>query len=236
MSDFKRNQFKIYRDRIVDIHRGYAFHCNADYVLQTTEISDYNLLQFEKLILFQKAIEKYDEVLYIDFDVLPMTKINFFEKFDLNNICAYSFARKLTKGQLIDNLIDPMNVYAKTCCKNAMLLLDDIVGSSELINTGVLGGNTSSIKKLDFIGNLKDMHDTFKNAKEDNIYPEAISENWFPNNEAFISYLVEKNSVPFTNIGLQWNFILDKFCPKITAACHFVHHVNKEFELSFKDG
>ena len=75
-----------------------------------------------------------------------------------------------------------------------------------------------------------------KTKKEDNIYPEAISENWFPNNEAFISYLVEKNSVPFTNIGLQWNFILDKFCPKITAACHFVHHVNKEFELSFKDG
>jgi len=233
-SDYKKEQFRIYRDRIIEVQRGYAFLCNADYALQTTEISDYNLLQFEKLVLFQKAIQRYDEVLYIDFDVLPITKTNFFEKFDLNNICAYSFDRKLTKGQLIDNLIDPMNVYAKTCCKNAMLLIDDIVGSNELINTGVLAGNKKSIERLDFISNLEDMHKIYQQAKEDNVYPENITENWFPNNEAFISYLIEKNKVPFTNIGIQWNFILDKFCPKPTAGCHFLHHVNKEFELSFQ--
>lgn len=238
-SEYKKEQFRIYRDRIIQIQQGYAFYCNADYVLQTANISDYNLLQFEKLAFFQRAAERYDEVLYIDFDVLPMTKLNFFNKFDLNSICAYSFGRDMNKKDLLEaakwNQFDPMNIYAKTCCKNAMLLMHDVIGNNELINTGVLGGNKNSIAKLNFLDNLDEMHETFHQALEDNIYPENITDNWFPNNEAFISYLIEKNEVPFTNIGLQWNFILDKFCPRITSACHFVHHVNKEFELSFND-
>jgi len=237
--EYKRQQFNLYKDRIVQIQQGYAFYCNADYALQTTEILDYNLLQFEKLAFFQKAIERYDEVLYIDFDVLPVTKTNFFKKFDLDKICGYSFGRDMGKKDLIEaakwDQFDPMNVYAKTCCKNAMLLIHDVVGNNELINTGVLAGNKRSIEKLNFVNNLDEMHSTFQVAKEDNLYPENISKNWFPNNEVFVSYLIEKNEVPFTNIGLQWNFILDKFCPKPTAGCHFLHHVNKQFELSFSN-
>lgn len=239
VDEYKRTQFRMYKQKIIDVQQGYAFYCNADYALHTTETTDYNLLQFEKLMLFQEAFGRYDEVLYIDFDLLPITNKNFFDNFDLNKLCAYSFGRPLDKEQLLDSLkwdqFDPMNVYAKTCCKNAMLLIHGIGGNNELINTGVVAGNKKVAEQLDFKGNVKEFNEIFQEALSDNIFPENIFKNWFPNNEVFISYLVEKNNIPFTNIGIQWNFILDKFCPKPTAGCHFLHHVNKQFELSFSN-
>lgn len=238
VDEYKRTQFRTYKQKIIDVQQGYAFYCNADYALHTTETTDYNLLQFEKLMLFQEAFARYDEVLYIDFDVLPVTNRNFFDSFDLNNVCAYSFGREMHRKDLIQaamwDQFDPMNVYAKTCCKNAMLLIHDIVGNRELINTGVVGGNKRVAEQLDFKRNVTEFNKIFQEALVDNIYPENITKNWFRNNEVFMSYLVEKNEVPFTNVGIQWNFILDKFCPKPTAGCHFIHHVNKQFELSFR--
>ena len=51
-------------------------------------------------------------------------------------------------------------------------------------------------------------------------YPKEMSENWVLNNEVIFSYIIEKYDVPFTNIGMPWNFILDHNEQHMTAAAH----------------
>jgi len=236
-NEYKRNQFAKYKNHIITAQSKYAELVNADYKVIDPKSDQYNEIQFIKLYKLDEFADAYDEILYLDFDVVPNTTVNFFTAFDLNTICAYSFGRIPNKKQLIEaarwDQFDPMNVYIKTSCKNAMLLLHDVIGSDELINTGVVSGNSKVIKELDFKANMREMNEIFAEACFDNIYPQNIHSHWIPNNEAFISYLIEINKVPFTNIGLAWNFILDKFSPNYSDVGHFIHHVNKEFELSF---
>lgn len=238
-SDFKRSQFEKYKVQIQESQTNYAKHCDSEYKLYTTINNDYDKIQFEKIFLFEKLLQEYDEVLYLDFDVVPRTKKIIFNEFDLNTICGHSLNRVVTEKKLIKRLskndFDRMNMFIKTCCKSAMLLLDDIIGNELLLNTGVLLGNKKSVAKLNFIKNFNMLNDKFNEAMADNLYPEEINRWWKPNNEVYISYLIEKNNVPFTNIGMPWNFMLDDYAPKPTAAAHMLHHVRKEFELSFND-
>ena len=235
--DYKRNQFKKYKDKIIESQKNYAVLCGAEYKLFSTDFCDYDLIQFRKIYLLEELAEKYDEIVYFDFDIVPQTTKNIFESFDLDNVCAYGIVKKPTSDQMYSRLKNDswhkMDMYSKTCAKNAMLLLDDIKGNDEMINTGVIAGNKKSIKSLKFSDRFLQCRDTFEEAKKDNVYPDEISKNWIHNNEVYISYIIERYNVPYTNIGLQWNFILDKSCPIPSAGAHILHHVNKEFEISF---
>ena len=139
------------------------------------------------------------------------------------------------RNKLARDDFDRMNMFIKTCCKSAMLLLDNIIGNELLLNTGVLVGNKNSIKKLKFTKNFNKLNKKFKNAVQDNLYPEEINRCWKPNNEVYMSYLIEKNKVPFINIGMPWNFMLDDYCPNPSSAAYFLHHIRKEFQLSFDE-
>ena len=237
VNDFKKSQFEKYKKQIKKSQEDYAKWCNADYKLYKTRIVDYDKIQFEKILLFEKLSKEYDEVLYFDFDVVPQTRLNIFNEFDLNTICAYSLNRfvveKNIRKKLINDAFDRMNMWIKTCCKSAMLLLDDIQGSQLLMNTGVLLGNRNSISKLKFSERLNKLNKKYNDAVKDNLYPEEINKWWKPNNEVYMSYLIERYNIPFTNIGLQWNFMLDDYSPKPSSAAHVLHHIRKEFELSF---
>ena len=236
-SDFKLSQFKKYKPQLMKAQRDYAKLCGASYMLFETRLTNYDEIQFDKLLLLEELANDYDEVLYLDFDVVPVTKLNFFDVWDLNTICAYNIEQNMDRDTLNDKLtcdgFDSMNMYTKTCAKNAMLGLDGISGSKGVINTGVVGGNKESISKLNFTKHLEEMKNILQEAIKDNFYPEGIYKHWKDNNEIFITYLIERYGVPFTNIGLAWNFLLDHNHPDISAGGHFIHHVNKEFDKSF---
>ena len=119
------------------------------------------------------------------------------------------------------------------CCKRAMLLVDDIYSDDSVLNTGILLANKDSIKKLKFKERFENTNKAYKEALNDNLYSEDISKCWKPNNEVYMSYLIERYNIPYTNIGIQWNFMLNEECPKPTAGAHMLHHVNKEFQLSY---
>ena len=63
------NKFKEYYDEM-----------KSKYPFLTT----YNIINFYKIFLLYKFSSKYDQILYLDFDVVPNTKENFFEVFDLS--------------------------------------------------------------------------------------------------------------------------------------------------------
>ena len=130
-SPFKRSQFEKFKDRLKQRQEEYAKICGAQYKLFEASNTDFINIQFEKLILFTELSKEYDEVLYLDFDVIPITDKVLFDNFDLNKICGYRLDR-ITEIQhkiarrIKEDSFDRMNMFCKTCCKKAMLLLEDI--------------------------------------------------------------------------------------------------------------
>lgn len=237
-NDFKRSQFEKWKDNIENNQKEYALLCGADYELHTTQTTSYDNIQFEKLLLLEYYSKDYDEILYLDFDVVCHTAVNFFEFHNMNQLLAHGLDRTPREHELKKILkkgrqAHEQNIYVKTCAKNAMLSLEGINGNNTLINTGVIGCNKDISFQLNLSSRINRLHNLLEEAKQDNIYPLEISKSFFHNNEVYISFLIEKYNIPYSNIGMPWNFMLDGYCSKPSAAAHFVHHVNKEFEISF---
>ena len=115
-----------------------------------------------------------------------------------------------------------------------MLLLDNIYGEDTIINTGVILANKNSLEKLAFNDRVADADNVFEEALDDNMYPDEISSTWWRNNEVYFSYMLERYDVDYIDIKQPWNFILDNKNRDYSAACHFVHQVNKDFEVGLR--
>lgn len=258
--DYKRSQFKKYRNQLEETQRKYAETCGAEYKLIDPTNTNYNKIQLEKLFLLEEFSQSYDEVLYLDFDVVPVTKQSFFETFDLNFLCFHEVVKNMASIQYEDqehkiqnetitsgyykkkfhkklaNIMvwyTAMTPFTKMAAKNSMLMLDDIIGRETIINTGVVGGNKKSIGLLKLKERIEMLDKKLEEAKEDSLYPESISELFFQNNETYMSYLVERFDLPYQEIGTQWNYVLYKESDSPNSNNHFLHYISKDFHCCF---
>lgn len=219
-TDFKdRNQPKhiakewaTYKDALIESHKKYAEICGSEYrhykIDHKKEI-DFITLNFMKIYIAEDLAQKYDKVLYLDLDVLPKTRVNFFEHHDFSKLLCH---RTLAPRWKINR-------------KRLMLGYEGISSEHNIINTGVIGLTKE-------ICNLIRFQEREKQINAD--YPEWLASNHSidkeisANNEIYFSYIVEKYGVPTTDIGKAWNFIVDENHPK-SDACHFLHISSKEF-------
>jgi len=237
-NDYKLSQFNKFKSKLTECKNDYAKKCNADFILHEVPITDYNSLQFEKIIQLEKYAYEYDEILYLDFDVIPTNYArNIFDCIDTSKISMHPLRRDLKHGKLRsalnNNWMDNQNVFVKTCAKKAMLLLDGINGNDLLYNTGVTLGNSEIIKRINFTEQLSELHNILDEAKEDSLFPEEISNNFYYNNEVYISYLVERYNIPHVDLTMNWNFIIDDVQTYPTSAGELLHYVRKEFDQVF---
>lgn len=234
-NDYKKQQFTKYAHLLEEKQKEYARICGAEYNLFKVDTERYDQIQFDKIHMFDELVYNYDEVLYLDFDVIPQKEDNFFEHHDLDAVCAYSFERKpssrVIERKIREDDFDGMNVFSKGCCKQSMLLLHDISSDYSIINTGVLGMNRRSVANLNFTDDIVEAWTTYFECRNDNIYPEEINKYWRGNNEVFITYMIEKNKVKFNNIGMPWNFMLDEYEPNPSDAAYLLHYVHKDFKF-----
>jgi len=226
--------FNLFKDKLIQKQKEYAHICNSDYEIFTPDKDNYVDVQFYKLIQTEKLLADYDEVIYLDLDIIPKTNKIIFDEFDLDKVSVYQLPVGLSKWLKVnikDNNFSSMDKYCKLCCKNSMLLLDDLYGTDRISNTGVFCLNKKSAESLRFTERLPEVESVFLGAVDDNLYPKEISSSWVRNNEVFLSYMLEKYSIPNNDIGQTWNYILDEFIKEPTDACHFIHQVNKEFDI-----
>lgn len=233
----KKDAFAKYKDRLISAHKDYANLCNAEYHCFTPSIPDYDDLQFEKLYRFEDLANEYDEVVYLDLDVIPTSAQNIFDKHATHKyVGAHFIDTKPNWGERvygdwwIDTIdFDKMNMVVKACCKNAMLLLEGISGNNQIANTGVLVGNKNSIEDFRLSERLDYADTIFDEALVDNIYPKEIASSFSRNNEVYFSFIKEFYKIPINPIGLSWNWIIDNtFSTKhLGASLH--HVVNKDF-------
>ena len=240
VTDYKANQFNKWHDQLIKVKKDYADLCNADFKMHYPDLNNFVDLQFEKIRLLEQYAERYDEVLYLDFDIIPSPNAeNIFNNVDISKICMYPLIRKMTFREMNEVLVmnepnlDSQNMFVKTCAKNAMLLLDEIDSSDKCYNTGVIVGNSNVIKSLQFTDQLDHLHQLLSEAREDNVFPEEVYRHFVYNNEVYMTYLVEKNNIPFYDLSSNWNFILDDRGLTSSSVLKYdlLHVVNKDFDI-----
>ena len=257
---FTKTQLEKHYEKLVDVKKEYAKHCNAEYRVYENDTFyqkfkkkfegfEFDIINLYKIYLWEELGKDYDNVLYLDLDVIPNTTENFFETFDMNKICVYSpnatkenvwtktmlknYKKNIHSFEYLITKTDKYNEYVKAMCKRAMLATDNKFDTDYLIaNTAILGGNSSAISKLRYTERLDEMSYTLKKAKEEQFFGETISKLFFANNEIFVHYLLDKDNIDWYNLPKEWHTYLMKN-DKITSdlkSVKMIHLINKRFE------
>ena len=82
-------------------HKEYAKKCNADYKVfvddekwlefkKKYEQYQFDAINLYKIYVLEKLTDSYDNILYLDLDVIPNTDQSFFEVFDMNKINVHA--------------------------------------------------------------------------------------------------------------------------------------------------
>lgn len=198
------NQFEKYVDYIKDKQCKYAMKHGAVYAFhEPSDIDNYDDLQLNKILVAEKYSKEYNQVLYLDFDVIPTDDApNIFEK--VNGLTLLPLEPK-----------EGMSEYYKLCDKQMMLATEGHRYNNTLFNTGVFHCDKPSMEELKFSERLDE-------CKE--LCPEF-------NNEVYISYIIERYKCKHNLLPMCWNFILDEFQPIPNASGYFHHYHHKKFGL-----
>ena len=151
--------------RLIDCKQQYADSIGVDFVMVNKYLdyydemkskypflTTYNIINFYKIFLLYKFSSKYDEILFLDFDVVPNTKENFFEVWDLSKGIAVlnNNDKVLRMSQITETTQTIRSPTAKYYNTQAMLLDSGMKTENDVINTGIIGINKSHLYKLGY--------------------------------------------------------------------------------------
>lgn len=265
-------QYKKHFSILKNLKEEYAKKCESEYKIFSTKDKmfklfekdiikhfnensvDFDILNFYKLFLFEQLANEYDEVVYLDFDVVPNTDYSIFRHLDLNKINALSinankkniwsigdlntYNRQKGEFDVIVSQFDKQNMYCKMMAKRAMLMTQDITGTANIINTGVLAGNSKAILNLKLFDDFVFKVDTLKQAKDEQMFGNALSEKFFLNNEVFFTFHLEYNNIDYNKLEPLWHFTLlsGHLAPnnEDISQAYLIHVIDKNFEKVFK--
>ena len=243
------NAFKKHYKKLIDCKRYYANTIDADFIMfehedyqsfeknfksDFPELTGYEIINFYKIHLLYKLSKKYDEILYLDFDVIPLTNESFFDVWDLSKgICVYSNNDKVEKKSTTNHSIRSPSAKYFNC--HAMLLEEGLNPDNDVINTGIICARKEDIIKLDFFGKFKDTIDLMTKLRKDTsgLYPQNIVDMFRYDNETIFSYKREVNNIDIQWLDNKWHYFLDtqKFIPEDTK---IVHTISKDFDLVWR--
>ncbi len=243
------NAFKKHYKKLIDCKRHYANTIDADFIMfehedyqsfkknfksDFPELTGYEIINFYKIHLLYELSKKYDEILYLDFDVIPLTNESFFNSWDLSKgICVYSNNDKVEKKSTTNHSIRSPSAKYFNC--HAMLLEEGLNPDNDVINTGIICARKEDIIKLDFFGKFKDTIDLMTKLRKDTsgLYPQNIVDMFRYDNETIFSYKREVNKVDIQWLDNKWHYFLDtqKFIPEDTK---IVHAISKDFDLVWR--
>jgi hypothetical protein len=244
------NAFKKHYDRLVNTKITYSEYCEADFIMfeydeqyKTFEknflkdfpmFTGYEIINFYKIHLLYELSKKYDEILYLDFDVIPLTDESFFDIWNLSKgICVYNNNSYVNKSMSVSQSIRSPSAKYFNC--HAMLLDNNLNPNNDVINTGIIGARKEDILKLDFFGKFKDTIDLMTKLRKDTsgLYSQNIIDMFRYDNETIFSYKTKINNINIQWLDSNWHYFLDtqNFIPKNIK---LVHCICKDFDLVWR--
>ncbi len=103
---------------------------------------------------------------------------------------------------------------------------DGTIKRDNVINTAITGGGREVIKSMKLTERFPQYVQEFKDLKEK-------EEKFELNNEIFITWLINKFNVPYTNLPEWWHNLCLVSDDKVHNACLW-HVIDKDFERVFK--
>ena len=243
---FKENYIKLLANK-----QWYADQLNVDFKIFEYEdyieyynyfkkkypyITTYNIINFYKLHLLCELSKSYDEILYLDFDVVCLTNENFFETWNLNKgICVYNNSSLVKTIEAVtersQTIRSPTSKYYNT---QAMLIEKGLNPKNKVINTGIIGANKNHINQLKYFDDFdNDLNIMTKLKSNYDIFPKKIVDFFGYDNETLFSVKLIENNVPVQWLDNHWHYFFDTqgFIPKDTK---FVHTINKKFDVVWR--
>ncbi len=207
------------------------------------EITSYNIVNFYKIHLMYELADQYDELLYLDFDAIPLSKKNFFNEWDLSKGVAILTNRTHVDTSLhtIKQLSDKHSTKgythsirsptAKYWNCRAMLIENNYSGQNEVYNTGIIGINKHHLDQLDYWNDFKDTIEMMTDLRKDkdSMWPDHIQSLFGFDNETIWSYKMQLNNVSKQWLSDDWHHFMDKW-NYIPVNTNIVHVINKNFK------
>ena len=244
------NAFKKHYKSLIDYKRKYANSIGASFIMfendkryktyeknlrkDFPELTGYEIVNFYKIHLLYELAKKYDEILYLDFDAVPVTTDSFFDIWDIqNHIAVYNQNHMVVKNREVKQSIRSPSAKYFNC--QAMLIEKGLDPNNDVINTAIIGASKEQILKLDFFGGFKDTIDLMTKLRTDKsgLYPQNILDMFRYDNETIFSYKVKVNKIGIQWLDRRWHYFFDNqyFIPDETK---IVHCVCKDFDVIWR--
>lgn len=207
---------------------------------QFSQLTMYNIVNFYKIHLMYQLKEEYDEILYIDLDVVPVGNESFFDTWDLSKGIAIRHSipqvelgiegiqkreEKFLKHGNNSSIRSPAAKYWNT----KALLMDHGIDEKDapVYNTGIVGINKKLLEELDYFNNFDSMIEAMTELKEErpSMWPEYIQALFGWDNETLWGFFCIQRNIKIQNLDSFWHYFLDRgsFIPKQVKLIHVIH-------------
>ena len=181
--------------------------------------------------------KEYDNICYLDLDVIPNTSDNIFTCFDTNAFAVPDSNQEAHWGKTVESK------YYNTCIRNpatkywnahAMLNEIGLDPDQNVYNTGIMIASKDTIRKLDYFGDFDKTLELMTHVKTDpsSMYPKNIQRVFNYDNETVFSYKLMSNDVKVQLLDKKWHFpIRDGL---YEPGSKFYHVIDKDFTRFFR--
>lgn len=250
-----KNGFLKHYQWLLQRQQQYADHIGCDYVHFTYDdykefdaeykqkypyLTTYNIVNFFKIHCMYLLKEKYDAILYLDMDVVPISFDNFFTEWDLshgpviliNDPKVDRSIKSIRNNQLYYEETGKIGHTVRSPAAKfwncyAMLEYEDFdPAEAAAYNTGIVGITKEHLDKLAYFDNFDADLELMCELKYDeySMYPSWIRQLFGWDNETLWGFKMVQNDMPIQLIDRKWHFFMDKidYIPTGTALCHVI--------------
>ena len=245
-----KKELKESYQKLLDCKQQYANSIGADFVLVNKYkeyydemkskypfLTTYNIINFYKIFLLYKFSSKYDQMLYLDFDVVPNTTEDFFVVWDLSK--GIAIANNNNKVAKIENISETSQTIRSPNSKyynaQAMLLHKGFSSKVDVVNTGIIGIDKSHLYKLEYFNTFEQDMITMTQLKFDNsMFPKKIVDYFGYDNETLFSVKLKEHNIPVQWLDDKWHYFFydNLFIPRNTK---LIHTINKRFDIVWRN-
>jgi hypothetical protein len=210
---------------------------------QYPQLTMYNIVNFYKIHLMYQLKEEYDEMLYMDLDVVPVTSESFFDAWDLSKGMVIRHTTPMVEIRIEDikrreksfikkGRTDSIRSPAAKYWNNKALLMEHGINDADatVFNTGIVGINKQSLEELDYFADFDYIIEVMTDLKEEqpSMWPTYIQHMFGWDNETIWGFYCVKKNLQIQTIDSNWHYFLDKgkFIPKSSK---FIHVIHKDF-------
>ena len=209
-----------YFDRLLENKETYAKSIGVDFKFYHNTMTDFAIetdLEFTKSNLYKHGImadlaNEYDEIMYVDMDVVFNTNKNVFDELDLSKgIHIQTETEKVTSKDIGSVMFE--NIGSRSPTLKYHITKDLLSGKDcHVINTGIIVAKSKHIKKIKFIKRLNGIIKKIEKLRREGVGTDNyrfLRMYYYSNNEAIFSYIIEKENIPYVIMENKWHTIID---------------------------